>query len=384
MSSSEKMAFCATCLLGVEGLLSEELRDLGCEDVRAENGRVLFAGGWEILARACLNSRYAERAGIFLGEFPARSFEELFQGVKALPWEDFLGKQDAFPVAGSSLSSVLHSVPDCQAIVKKAVVERLKSRYQLSWFPEDGPQHRIRFRILKDRVSLTMDACGAGLHKRGYRPASNAAPLKETLAAALVKLMRLRPDGTLYDPFCGSGTLLIEGAMLAMNIAPGLGRSFTAEDWAQGDPAVWRRERERARDLERRKGGFTGTGYDLDPAAVELALENSRRAGVHEVLRASVRDIRDFREESPFGCVVCNPPYGQRILDQEAARALYREMGRVFLPKRGWSYGIITPEEDFEPLFGRKADKRRKLYNGMIRCQFYSYFKWKEPEARKI
>lgn len=380
MSPPQEMTFCATCLLGVEGLLGDELRAMGCDDVRAENGRVLFGGGWPSLARACLNSRYAERVGVFLGEFPARSFEELFQGVKALPWEEFLGARDAFPVTGSCLSSALHSVPDCQAIVKKAVVERLKGRYRLSWFPEEGPQHRIRFRILKDRASLTIDACGAGLHKRGYRPASNAAPLKETLAAALVKLMRLRPDGTLYDPFCGSGTILIEGAMLAMNIAPGLGRSFAAEEWADADPALWRRERERARDLERRDGGFTGTGYDVDPAAVKLTLENARRAGVSGALRAGVRDIRDFREESPFGCVVCNPPYGQRLLDQQEAGRLYRVMGKVFVQRPGWSYGIITPEDDFERLFGRPADKRRKLYNGMIRCQFYQYFKAK-PRA---
>ncbi len=371
------MIYCAPCLLGVEGLAAEELREMGGENVRAENGRVLFEGGQELLARANLNCRYPERIGILLGEFRAESFEELFQNVKALPWEDFLGKEDAFPVSGSSLNSRLHSVPDCQAIIKKAVVERLKGKYRLSWFPEEGPLHRIRFRILKDQASITIDTSGEGLHKRGYRPASMAAPMKETLAAALVKLMRLRPDGAFFDPFCGSGTLLIEAASLAMNIAPGRNRGFVAESWAEAEPDVWRRERERAKELERRDAGFHGTGYDIDPRAVELTLENAKRAGVSGAVRAAVRDIRDFQEEGAFGCVACNPPYGQRLLDQQAAGELYRVMGRVFQPKRGWSYGVITPEEEFERIFGRSADKRRKLYNGMIRCQFYQYYRWK-------
>ena len=375
MSDSQAMAFSAACLLGVEGLVAQELRDLGCGNVRAENGRVLFDGGWDVLARANLNSRFAERIGVLMGDFRAVSFEALFQGVKALPWEDFIGKNGAFPVTGSSLNSQLHSVPDCQAIIKKAIVERLKSRYHVAWFPEDGPAYRVRFRILKDQVSVAIDASGAGLHKRGYRPASNAAPIKETLAAALLRLARLRPDGTFYDPFCGSGTLLVEAALLAGNIAPGLNRSFAAEAWEAMGKAVWQRERDRARSLERRDPGFTATGYDIDPEAVRLTLENARRAGVEGCVRASVRDVQEFREDSRFGCVVCNPPYGQRLMDQKAAADLYRLMGRVFQPKKGWSYGVITPEEDFEALFGRPADKRRKLYNGMIRCQFYQYFK---------
>lgn len=372
---SQSMTLCAVCLLGVEGLAAQELRDLGCENVRAENGRVLFDGGWDVLARANLNSRFAERIGILLGDFRALSFEELFQGVKALPWEAFIGQNDEFPVTGSSLNSQLHSVPDCQSIIKKAIVERLKSRYRVAWFDESGPLHRVRFRILKDQVSVTLDTSGAGLHKRGYRPASNAAPMRETLAAALLKLARLRSDGTFYDPFCGSGTLLIEAALMARNIAPGIGRGFAAENWEQSDPAAWQRERDRARSLEKRDTGFTATGGDIDPEAVSLTLENARRAGVGDCVRASVRDIRDFKEDSRFGCVVCNPPYGQRLMDQKAAAGIYRQMGKVFQPKRGWSYGVITPEEDFEVIFGRPADKRRKLYNGMIRCQFYQYFK---------
>ena len=367
------MIYSATCLLGVEGLLAQELRDVGCGEVRAENGRVLFEGGWDILARANLCSRFAERVGILMGDFHAESFEELFQGVKAMPWEEYLGRDDSFPVSGSSLNSQLHSVPDCQSIIKKAVVERLKQSFRQDWFTEEGPTHRIRFRIMKDQVSVTIDTSGAGLHKRGYRPVANAAPIKETLAAALVKLSRLRADATFYDPFCGSGTLLIEAATMAQNIAPGLGRRFQAEIWEQTPDGVWASERDRARELERRDTGFTATGYDIDPAAVELAKENARRAGV--TIRAGVREIKDFVEATAYGCVVCNPPYGQRLIDQKAAREIYRQLGRVFVPEKGWSYGIITPDEEFEAIFGRKADKRRKLYNGMIRCQFYQYFK---------
>lgn len=370
-----KNTFCAPCLLGIEGLAAEELRTLGCENVRAENGRVLFEGDEAILARANIGSRYAERIMLLAGEFPACSFEELFQGVKTLPWEELLGEEDEFPVTGSCLSSQLHSVPDCQSIVKKAIVERLKERYHISWFPETGPLHRVRFRILKDRVSLLVDTSGDGLHKRGYRRESTEAPIKETLAAALVKLARVRPDGNFLDPFCGSGTLLIEAAMTAMQIAPGKNRRFIAETWKNARPELWRRERERAADLEDRSRGFHATGFDIDPAAVELTLSNAKKAGVGEAVSAQLRDVKDFSCDSRYGCVVCNPPYGERLLDRETARQLYQIMGRVFLRQPGWSYGIITPDEDFESLFGRKADKRRKLYNGMIKCQFYQYFK---------
>lgn len=370
-----EMTFCVPCLFGVEGLVAQELRDLELENVQAENGRVLFSGGWEAMARANLNSRFGERVLLLLKTFPARSFEELFQGVKSLPWEAFLAKEDAFPVTGSSLSSQLHSVPDCQAIIKKAVVERLKAKYGLSWFPESGSLHRIRFRILKDQVSVMVDTSGEGLHKRGYRAQSNEAPIKETLAASLCKLSRLRSDGRLIDPFCGSGTLLVEGALLAKNIAPGLHRSFTAGSWGNIPQEVWRQERDRAQSLERRDAPFVAQGFDIDPASVELTLENAKKAGVDDCVSAAVRDIRDFSQEGEYGCVICNPPYGERLLDIRQAQELYRVMGRLFHPQRGWSFGVITPEVEFEQLFGRKADKRRKLYNGMIQCQYYQYFR---------
>lgn len=370
-----KYTYCSPCLLGIEGLVAEELRELECENVRAENGRVLFEGGPEIGVRANIGSRFSERVMLFIGTFEAKSFEALFEGTKALPWEQYLPRDCEFPVTGSSLSSQLHSVPDCQAIVKKAVVERLKGKYGISWFPETGSRYRIRFTLLKDTVSLMVDLSGEGLHKRGYRRQSTAAPIKETLAAAMVKLARVRRDGTFYDPFCGSGTLLIEAAMLARNVAPGLRRHFVSEDFPLFEARVWARERDRARALEHKGTTFTATGYDIDPAAVELTAENAEKAGVRTCVRALQRDIGDFQEESEYGCVVCNPPYGERLMDTKQAKDIYRVMGERFPRKRGWSYAVITPEEDFERLFGRRADKKRKLYNGMIKCQLYQYFK---------
>ena len=367
--------FVIPCLLGLEGPIAEELRDMQAQDVRAENGRVLFSGGEELLARANICSRFAERIQILVGSFPAHTFEELFQGTKALPWEEWIPKEDAFPVKGYSINSALFSVSDCQAIIKKAVVERLKSRYKLEWFPETGPVHQIQFSIMKDQVSLLIDTSGYGLHKRGYRLQAAGAPLKETLAAALCCVSRLRPYHTLYDPMCGSGTIAIEGALMAMQIAPGRNRHFSAERWENLDPSVWNRERERARDLEKRECDFFCYASDIDADVLELARANAERAGVADVIRFYQADVRAFRPQTERGTLICNPPYGEWLLDISEAEQLYREMGRVFVPRRGWSYSIISPSETFEKSFGRKADKRRKLYNGMIKCDLYMYFK---------
>ena len=369
------MTFCAACLMGLEGLAAQELREMGCENVRAENARVLFDGDEAVLARALMGSRFSERIGVLAGEFEARSFEELFQGVKSLAWEELLGQEDAFPVTGSCLSSRLMSVRDCQSVVRKAMVERLKGKYRVSWFAESGPVHRVRFLILKDRVSLVVDAAGEGLHKRGYRARSNDAPLKETLAAALCQLSRLRGDGTLIDPFCGSGTILIEGALLATRTAPGLGRSFAAQEWRETHPAVWQREKERWESQIRRDGGFRGRGADIDPAAVELTEHNARLAGVGEFLTVEQRDVRDFVPETAYGCVVTNPPYGERLGDLGEARELLTVLGERIPVGKGWSLGVLTPETELEQLVGRKADKRRKLYNGRIECQYYQFFR---------
>ncbi len=363
------------CLLGVEGLVADELRDMGAENVMPENGRVVFDGSPEMIARANIRSRFSERVLVLLDTFEAKSFDALFRAVKALPWNEWIGRNDAFPVKGRCLSSTLMSVPDCQSIIKKAIVESLKQSYPVEQFPETGALYQVQFLIMKDKVSIMLDTTGAGLHKRGYRKHSNDAPIKETLAAVMAKLARVRTDGTVIDPFCGSGTVLIEAAMIAMNIAPGLRRHFAAEKWKAVPGNVWDAERVSAKAAERRGEGFRGFGYDIDPAAVELTLENAKKAGVSEYISAEVRDIKDFDCSGTYGCVICNPPYGERLLDVREAEDIYRTMGRVFEQKRGWSYSVISPDEQFESCFGRKSDRRRKLYNGMIRCQYYMYYK---------
>ena len=370
-----KIKFVIPCLLGLEKLIADEVKALGAADVVSENGRVLFSGDAALLARTNICCRYAERIQILVGTFEALSFEDLFQGTKALPWEDWIGVSDAFPVKGYSLNSTLFSVRDCQAIIKKAVVERLRGRYGVSWFDETGPVHQIQFSIMKNQVSLLLDTSGYGLHKRGYRLEAGGAPIKETLAASMCCLAHVRDYHTLYDPMCGSGTLLIEGALLANNIAPGRNRNFSAERWAQVPEDVWQLERERARDLELKESRLAAFGSDIDSAALDLAKANAERAGVARYLQFERRNLRDFAPQTEKGTLLCNPPYGERLLDMQAAEKLYQLMGQVFPQKRGWSYTIISPSEDFEVFFGRKADKRRKLYNGMIKCQVFMYYK---------
>ena len=370
-----QMKFSVPCLLGLEGLIADELRRMDAQNVAAQNGRVDFEGDEAVLARANICSRYAERILIRMGSFRAETFEELFQGVKKIPWEMFIGEKDAFPVKGYSLDSKLFSVSDCQAIIKKAVVERLKVKYNLNWFEETGTVYQIQFSIMKDTVTLFIDSTGTGLHKRGYRPVANAAPIKETLAAAMAELARVRHYHTLYDPMCGSGTILIEGAMKALNIAPGIHRTFACEKFPMIDDQIWRQERARAGDKVIRDADFKAFGSDIDFNALQIAQENARRAGVAMKIDFSKRDIKDFVRKSEKGTVICNPPYGERMLDIKNAEDIYRTMGKIFTPEHGWAYYIITPDEEFETVFGRKADKRRKLYNGMIKCQLYMYFK---------
>ncbi len=369
------MNFVVPCLIGLESLIANELKDLGAEDVQAENARVLFSGDETILARANICCRYAERIQILVGTFQALTFEELFQGTKALPWELWIGKEDAFPVKGYSLNSQLFSVSDCQSIIKKAVVERLKTKYHQDWFLETGTTYQIQFSIMKNQVSLLIDTTGTGLHKRGYRLQANGAPMKETLAASLCNLARLRPYHTLYDPMCGSGTILIEGALQALNIAPGIHRKFSAENFAQIPATVWAQERTRAMDLIDFDCSFQAFGSDIDPATIDIAKENARRAGVDKRITFEVKDIKDWEKQSDRGTVIVNPPYGERLLEQKEAENLYKILGQKFVKERGWAYNVICPTEDFEAIFGRKADKRRKLYNGMIKCQYYMYFK---------
>ena len=369
------LTFSAPCIFGLEGICANELKFLGIQNVRAENGRVLFEGDFNTLARSNICSRYAERIHILLAEFEAKSFDELFENVNRIEWENFIGISDAFPVKGRCLSSTLMSVPDCQKIVKKAVAARLSERYMLSWFEETGPVHQIQFLIIKDKVSVMLDASGAGLHKRGYRAESNDAPIKETLAAAMAELARVRPNHFVTDPMCGSGTILIEAATKAMNIAPGLNRYFACEKWSCVPKSAFEQERERAKSAVRTDCTFSAEGYDIDETALETAKHNAQLAGVADKITFAKRDIRDFKLSDGFQTVITNPPYGERLLDITAAEELYKIMGEKFLSEKGKSYTIITPDDDFEKVFGRKADKRRKTYNGTLKCQIYMFYK---------
>ena len=367
--------FSVPCLFGLEGIAGDELRRLDIPNVRVENGRVLFSGEARDMAKANICLRTGERVLIVLADFPAKTFEELFQGVYHANLEDFIPKDGSFPVKGHCLNSQLMSVPDCQAIVKKAASRRLGEKYGVSWLPETGAKYQLQFSIMNDRVQLYLDTSGQGLHKRGYRPESNAAPIRETLAAALCSLSRLRHYHTLYDPFCGSGTILIEGAMLAANVAPGINRNFACDRWGFVPEAAWKQERARAHECIKTDIDFQAFGSDLDPHAIELTAINAKRARVGQYLHLDTADIADFNPQTERGTLVTNPPYGERMLDIREAERLYRIMGEKFSPRKGWSYGVISPDEQFEKCFGRKADKRRKLYNGMIKCQFYMYFK---------
>jgi len=371
----EKINLVAPCIFGVESVAADEFKRMGFTDVVTENGRVLLSGESNMLARANICSRFAERILINMGEFSAVTFTELFDGVKKIPWENYIGKYDAFPVNGWSINSQLFSIPDCQSIVKKAIVERLKTKYFVNRFEETGTEYKIRFSIYKNLVTMMIDTSGDGLHKRGYRKNSNDAPLKETLAASMCDLARIYPDTQMFDPFCGSGTLLIEAALMAKNMAPGLRRYFAAERFSFLDAKIWQEERTRAQDLIRKDIEFSAKGYDIDPACVELTLANAKKAGVEKYLKAAVGDIKNFTPPSDRCLTITNPPYGERLLDVKAAEELYKIMGERFLRGDGQKYYIISPHDEFEKHFGFEADKRRKLYNGMIKCQLFMYFK---------
>ncbi|MDO4864294.1 MAG: class I SAM-dependent RNA methyltransferase [Ruminococcus sp.] len=370
---SDRLRLCCPCHFGLESVLKYEITKIGGTDLAVSDGKISFTGDENVLARANLCLSTAERVLIELIEFRAETFEELFQGVRSVELERFIGVDDAFPVKGYSLNSALHSVPDCQSIVKKAAVERLKSKYGVSWFSESGATVQIKFSILKDVVTLYLDTSGVGLHKRGYRRNSNAAPIKETLAAGIVDLARVRPDSIVCDPFCGSGTLLIEAAMKALKIPVGINRRFAAEKWGSIPSSVWQEERKRAIDGVDRSAEFRAIGFDIDDAAVALTLDNAHKAGIKSRIRVEQADIDKFVQPED-SIVICNPPYGERLLELREAEDIYRRMGRV-LGKGGsrQSY-IISPHEQFEQFFGESAKKRRKLYNGMIKCQLYMYF----------
>ena len=364
--------FSVPTLFGLEGIAGEELRRLNLENVRVENGRVLFSGDQAALAKASVCLRTGERVLIVLADFPAKTFEELFQGVFRTPLEEYIPKDGAFPVKGHCLNSQLMSVPDCQAIVKKAASRRLGEKYGVSWLPETGAKYQLQFSIMNDRAQLYLDTTGPGLHKRGYRAVGNDAPLRETLAAAMVLLTKYRGREFLWDPFCGSGTIPIEAALIAKNRAPGLGRKFAAEGFAWAEEKVWADARQEARDREFH-GKYRILGSDNDPKCVSLSMANARKAGVADVITFQDGDATKMDLPCQSGILICNPPYGQRMLEQQSAQRLYGALGRHLKYADGWKKYIITSEPEFEHYFGKRCDKKRKLYNGMIKCDYYMY-----------
>lgn len=374
----EKFTFAIPCLFGLEGLVGEELRRMGLSDVKVEDRRAFFTGDFLDMARANLRLRMGERVMLLLGRFEARTFEALYQGVKALPLEELIPRDGQFPVKGYSLNSQLHSVPDCQSIVKKAAVDRLGAKYGLTWLPETGAVYQIRFSLMKDICEVFLDTSGLSLHKRGYRAVGNEAPLHETMAAAMVHLARYRGRDFFWDPFCGSGTIVIEAALAALNRAPGLGRSFGAERWPTVPREVWQQARAEAKDLEYR-GEYRILGTDLDENSLEIAKANAVKAGVSKYITFRQGDATRLPLPCDRGTICCNPPYGERMLEQKSAQRLYHALGRHWKFADGWKKVIISSEPEFERCYGSQADKKRKLYNGRLLCYVYQYGEKQRP-----
>ena len=369
-----KFDLVATCLFGLEHLLGEEIDSLGYERVSTIDGRVTFRGDPEAVALSNIFLRYAERVFIKVGSFHAETFEELFEGTRGLDWSKFIGKNDAFPVKGHSIKSQLFSIPDCQAIVKKAIVKSLSVPYGISVFSETGVKYQVEFFILNNEATLMIDTSGMPLHKRGYRKESNSAPIRETLAAAIAATSRPREDVLLWDPMCGSGTIAIEAARMMKGIAPGISRSFAAEEFSFIDKKIWQNAREEARDnvIDTK---FRLYASDIDPACVSLTERNARAAGVSDMIKVFRKDARKLEPQAFRGTIVTNPPYGERMGTAPEIESLYKDIGTAFRSMFPWQIYVITSHPQFEKFFGKRADKTRKLYNGMIPCYLYQYFK---------
>lgn len=369
------MEYVATCLFGLESLLGAEIDELGYKRTETMDGRVSFEGDENAIARCNIALRFAERLYIKVGEFEALTFDDLFEGTKALEWEKWIGKDDEFPVKGHSIKSALFSIPDCQKIIKRAVVSRLSQKYGISWFEERGIKYQIDFFLFKNRATLMIDTSGVPLHKRGYRPKSVEAPIRETLACALAKLARPREDVLFWDPFCGSGTIAIEATMLMLNRAPGLDRGFASQSFPQFDKKIWSDARDEARAKIITDSKFEAYASDINPECVEIATESAKHAGVYQNMRIFERDALTIKTEGRRGTIVCNPPYGERLLTIREAEALYRKMGEHFKTLDSWQIYVITNHEQFSRFYGRRPDKVRKLSNGNIPCYFYQFFK---------
>ncbi|AJD91259.1 RNA methyltransferase [Jeotgalibacillus malaysiensis] len=364
----------ATAAMGLESIVAREVKDLGYETT-VENGKVFYEGDERAIVKSNMWLRTADRVKIVMGEFNAYSFDQLFEGTKALPWETLMPVDAAFPVSGKSVKSKLYSVPDCQSIVKKAIVERMKAAYKrMSFLEETGPTYKIEVAIRNDKVTLTVDTSGAGLHKRGYRTGQGEAPLKETMAAALIKLTNWRPDRPFHDPFCGSGTIPIEAALIGQNIAPGFNREFISEEWPIIPEGLWDKVREEAESEANYDQPLEIYGTDVDHKMIEVAKENAIEAGLGDLIQFKQMQVKDFTADSDYGVIVGNPPYGERIGEEEEVEQMYRDMGKVFEHYPTWSKYIITSHPNFEDLYGKKATKKRKLFNGFIRTDYYQYF----------
>lgn len=380
-----KLELIATATFGLEAVVKREIQNLGYTVIRTEDGRVTYQGDERAIVRSNLWLRTADRVYLRIGELDAKTFEELFQQIKGFSWEKWIPVDGAFPVVGTSVKSTLHSVPSCQSIIKKAIVSRLSDFYCVDRFEESGAEYRVRFSILKDHVTVMMDTSGSGLHKRGYRVRDVAAPMKETLAAALVQLSYWRdgamrpekyrsdPPRMLVDTCCGSGTILIEAAMMARNIAPGLNRSFASMNWEWIPESLWKEERKKAFQEVDYDGELLIKGFDIDERAVEAARENAEEAGVGDDIRISKMDMKKFRAEEEHGIIITNPPYGERIGDDEKIQKIYRKLADILENRPTWSLFLITTDKKLEEALGRKADRRRKLYNGRLETQYYQF-----------
>ncbi|CCQ97354.1 putative RNA methyltransferase YpsC [[Clostridium] ultunense Esp] len=375
----EQIELIATTTFGLEAIVKRELQNLGYNDLMVENGKITFKATEKDIPITNLWLRSADRVLLKMGEFKAISFDELFEKTKALPWDEWITEDGKFTVEGKSVNSKLFSISDSQAIVKKAVVEKLETKYKRDWFEETGAKFTIEVSLLKDIATLTIDTSGSGLHKRGYRTQSVEAPLKETLAAALIQLSYWNKDRFLLDPFCGSGTIPIEAAMIGKNIAPGLNRNFASEGWPRIKKEYWQDARREAWDVMVKDFDLNIIGSDIDKKAIELAKENVANLGLEEDIKFITKDFRDFKFRDNYGVIICNPPYGERIGEEKEVDKLYKDMGEIFRKLGTYSIYVLTSSEDFERLYGKDADRKRKLYNGRIKVDYYQYYGPRPP-----
>lgn len=369
-----KIELIATSPMGLEAIVARELRELGYDDMMVENGRVTFAAEEKDICRTNLWLRTSDRILVKMAEFPARTFEELFEGVKSIPWQEWIPEHGEFPVEGKSQKSLLSSVPACQSIVKKAVVEKMKLSYKREWFDENGPRYVIEVSLLNDLATITLDTTGPSLHKRGYRKQATEAPLKETMAAAMVLLSRWTPDRPLYDPFCGSGTIPIEAAMIGWNIAPGLRRSYPSEHWHRVTDAMWEDAREEAYDGLKDDIPLQIAGSDIDKDAIEIAVASAKSAGLAGQIKFETLPVAKMKPRGDYGVIVTNPPYGERLGTQKDAEVVLRQFASRYRALENWSAYVLSPTKNLEHYMEIKSDKKRKLYNGRIECQLYQYY----------